>query len=390
MKQMRKILFIKSFAQSAKLVLILLLLLAVNPVFAALHYTVVVDAGSSGSRIYLYKYKQSGVNKISDLRLIASKKIHPGLSNFADNYDGIDGYIKPLLVFAKEKLDSEGSVTQVDFSLLSTAGMRLLSADQQQQIYQRVKAVMNKYTRFKIRKIETITGQWEAIYGWIAANYDERSLVSGKTIGILDMGGASAEVAFEMRPGARSSQAVNLRLGANNFLVYATSYLGLGQNQIRNQFANNASCFSRGYPLPSGKAGEGDYGSCVEDIKPFIKKVHDVGKVKKLIIPGTKFIAVSGYHHLLHSNVFSSGAGFTPAQLYNKGVQVCGQSWSSLKSQYGDNPYLYSACFNLAYFYELLTDGLKFKNNHYFSTLHNVDWALGVVVFQAYNSASVM
>lgn len=371
-------------------ILFILLLLSVNSVFAAMCYSIVVDAGSSGSRIYLYRYKQSGVNKISDLKLIASKKNHPGLSNFADNYDGIDSYIKPLLVFAKEKLNSEGSETQVDFSLLSTAGMRLLSIDQQQQIYQHIKMAVNKYTKFKIRQIKTITGQWEAIYGWIAANYDGRSLVSGKTIGILDMGGASAEVAFEMRPGARSSQVVNLRLGVNNFLVYAISYLGLGQNQIRNQFTNNANCFSRGYPLPSGKAGEGDYKSCVEDIKPFIKKVHDVGKVKKLIIPGTKFIAVSGYHNLLHSNVFSSGAGFTPAQLYNKGVQVCGQSWSSLKSQYGDNPYLYSACFNLAYFYELLTDGFKFKDDHYFSTLRDIDWALGVVVFQAYNSASAM
>ena len=199
------------------------------------------------------------------------------------------------------------------------------------------------------------------------------------------MGGASAEVAFEMRPGARSSHVVNLRLSGNNFLVYAISYLGLGQNQIRNQFANNASCFARGYPLPSGEAGEGDYKSCVKSIKPFLKKVHDVNKVKRLIVPGTKFIAVSWYHDLLHSNIFSSGAGFTPGQLYNKGVQICGQSWSSLKTQYGDNPYLYSACFNLAYFYELLTEGFKFKDDYHFNTLRDVDWALGVVVYQAYN-----
>jgi apyrase len=361
-------------------------LLIVNPVFAAMRYTIVVDAGSSGSRIYLYQYQKSGVNKISDLQLIASKKVHPGLSNFVDNYAVIDNYIKPLLIFVKDKLNAEVNESQVNFYLLSTAGMRLLSTDQQQQIYQHVKAAVNKYTNFEIKQVETITGQWEALYGWIAANYGERLLVSGKTVGILDMGGASAEVAFEMRPGARSSHAVNLRLGANNFLVYAVSYLGLGQNQIRNQFANNASCFSRGYPLPSGEMAEGDYRSCTKAIKPFLKEVHNVDEVKKMIAPGTKFIAVSWYHDLLHSNVFSSGAGFTPAQLYNKGVQICSQSWNSLKMQYGDNPYLYSACFNLAYYYELLTNGFKFKDGYYFNTLRDVDWALGVVVFQAYNN----
>ncbi|MGD9152952.1 MAG: hypothetical protein PVG30_04750 [Gammaproteobacteria bacterium] len=366
-------------------ILFLLLLLVVNPVFAAMRYTIVVDAGSSGSRIYLYQYQKSGVNKISDLQLITSKKIHPGLSNFVDNYAGIDNYIKPLLIFIKDKLNAGVDESQVNFYLLSTAGMRLLSADQQQQIYQHVKAAVNKYTKFKIKQIATITGQWEAIYGWIAANHDNHSLVSGKTIGVLDMGGASAEAAFEMRPGARSSHAVNLRLGANNFLVYAISYLGLGQNQVRHQFTNNASCFARGYPLPSGEMGEGDYRSCVKAIRPFLEEVHDVGKVRQLIAPGTKFIAVSWYYDLLHSNIFNSGAGFTPAQLYNKGVQICDQSWTSLKMQYGDDPYLYSACFNLAYFYGLLTHGFKFKDNHHFSTLRNVDWALGVVVFHAYN-----
>ena len=76
------------------LLVLLLLLGMATTAYAETHYSAVVDAGSSGSRIYLYRYQQDNPDTISGLTLVASKKVQPGISSFAHNYEGIDAYLK--------------------------------------------------------------------------------------------------------------------------------------------------------------------------------------------------------------------------------------------------------------------------------------------------------
>ena len=96
-------------------------------------------------------------------------------------------------------------------------------------------------------------------------------------------------------------------------------------------------------------------------------------------------MAISGYHDLLHSNLFDQGAGFTPQELSLRGKRICGESWPSLDAKYGDNPDLYSACFTLAYFYALLSDSYRFEDQYYFDTAQDIDWTSGVALYQAYH-----
>lgn len=58
---------------------------------------------------------------------------------------------------------------------------------------------------FKVKNVEIISGTKEGLYCWIATNYlmdflpEEQSKING-TVGTLDMGGASAQIAFQVGP----------------------------------------------------------------------------------------------------------------------------------------------------------------------------------------------
>lgn len=76
------------------------------------HYAIVVDAGSSGSRVYIYWYSVPTARMGEESRLpvidfvkdrsnnAASMKVSPGVSSFHSNLSGLDHYIRKLLDFA--------------------------------------------------------------------------------------------------------------------------------------------------------------------------------------------------------------------------------------------------------------------------------------------------
>lgn len=369
------------------LLTIALLVLQITTSFALnntkAQYTVVVDGGSSGSRIYLYQYTPS--KDKNAIKLIASKKITPGLSNFTNNTKQIGPYFKPLLTFIKQKLAQRRiAESEVNFYFLATAGMRMFPRYQQDTVYTELKDTVQKQTKFHIKQITTITGQWEAIYNWLAANYSYGTLQSGKTLGVLDMGGASTEIAFELHGDIPKQEVTYLRINSTTFPLYAVSYLGIGQNVIRSQYLNNANCFPVGYTMPNGNYGVGDYDKCIKDIKPLIDHVQNVAKTKKLVPDNMDFIAVDVFYKLTHSTVVDLPKGFTPRILHSIGSKFCRQNWQNLRQQYGNDPGLYKDCFNMAYFYTLLKSGYHFKEHQFFHTTHDIDWTLGVAVYQAF------
>ena len=214
---------------------IFILLLIVDHILAALYknhyqYAVVIDAGSSGSRAYLYKWPQhSGDPK--DLLLISPvmslsgkplyKKVMPGLSGLKDKPEDALEYIRPLLTFAQEHIPRH-KIHETPLYILATAGMRMLEPMKQEAILSSVRnAVENNFDfLFPDGNLEVISGKQEGIYQWLAINYvlgkfdnDESgdSLVAlepksdydhvvlrPRTVGAIDMGGASMQIAMEI------------------------------------------------------------------------------------------------------------------------------------------------------------------------------------------------
>jgi hypothetical protein len=101
-------------------------------------YAVVFDAGSSGTRIKVYKLTIAhGPLQVSDVQQVPvpkPDKAKPGLSEFADNIDGIGSYLRPLIDGAKKVIpkDKQASTT---IQLFATAGMRLLKKEEVTKVF---------------------------------------------------------------------------------------------------------------------------------------------------------------------------------------------------------------------------------------------------------------
>ncbi|XP_074643292.1 ectonucleoside triphosphate diphosphohydrolase 4-like isoform X2 [Tubulanus polymorphus] len=249
------------------------------------HYGIVVDAGSSGSRIFVYFWPTHDGNP-KDLLNIDQvvdkdfqpvvKKVNPGLSSFSKNPAEVGQYIRPLLTYAANHVP-KSKHRETPVYVLATAGMRMISESAQQKIMEnvRLEIKMNFDFLFTDEHVEIISGKQEGVYAWIATNNvlgrfhhegepcsteeNETEVMmhspdTGKhrrkrTVGIIDMGGGSVQIAFEIPKSVGSDQPIvnknliaDFNLGCknsdddHNYRVYVTTFLGFGANSARQRY----------------------------------------------------------------------------------------------------------------------------------------------------------
>ena len=194
----------------------------------------IIDAGSSGSRLFVYEINVDGNKKVNLLYPLNAqqKKDSKGkaLSKIVNHQDSVRVFLESMT--SKYKCDS------IDLYILATAGMRLKPKAHADSIYARMLG-QHDINGYYIKSAMTISGQYEGLYGWIAANYDNGKLgfskkgnrktlkFIGKPNGILEIGGASMQLAFPTKVAHRDCLT---RPGINK--IYCKSYLGGGVDQI--------------------------------------------------------------------------------------------------------------------------------------------------------------
>jgi Golgi nucleoside diphosphatase len=216
-------------------------------------YAVVIDAGSSGSRALVYAYSYGGgdrrrtgstsfqdqlpiIRKASDVVIDGTAeadpsqpstssssgewqmKVEPGISTFGGKPNEVGPtYLQRLLDFALGVVPPAAHRSTPIF-LYATAGVRLLAEDERRQLLDHTCHYIKQNAPFIVGLCEdhvnVISGEMEGIYGWLAVNYLLKGFTkqqapseldsnghdgagSGGTFGFLDMGGASAQIAFE-------------------------------------------------------------------------------------------------------------------------------------------------------------------------------------------------
>nr|GAT58135.1 predicted protein [Mycena chlorophos] len=236
-------------------------------------FGIVVDAGSSGSRVQIYSWRDPrtlDVRKGSPLATTLPKvekgtrdgenwmfKVEPGISSFADKPEDIANHLRPLLAHARE-LIPPSLQHETPLFLLATAGMRLLTPEKQAALLQQTCNFLVHHSDFKIdapskagpcgSSIRIITGEEEGLFGWIAVNYLMDGFQADQTTyGFLDMGGASTQIAFEPQSENVDDEMdlieVRLRLLGGeeiNHKVFVTTWLGYGTNQARERYVGKA------------------------------------------------------------------------------------------------------------------------------------------------------
>ena len=180
-----------------------------------------------------------------------------GISTFGDkpNLVGPD-HLKELFDHALG-IVPEDAVSDTPIFLLATAGMRLLKEQARKELLRQICTYARQNTKFSLPDcnlhIQVIPGETEGLYGWIAANYllggfdnpEDHSHGKGHhTYGFLDMGGASAQIAFAPNATEAEKHAEDLQLlrmrtidgAASEYKVFVTTWLKFGMNEARRRY----------------------------------------------------------------------------------------------------------------------------------------------------------
>ena len=402
-------------------------------------YGVVLDAGSSGSRAYVYRWKtaehvlaKNDRDEVVRLPEIKTKnkwrhKVHPGISTFGDKPELVgQDHLKELVEFALDIVPKE-EVEKTPVFLLATAGMRLLPEYQRKAVLENVCAYFQQTTKFQLPDcdlhIQVIPGETEGLYGWIAANYllggfdDPRQHDHGKghhTYGFLDMGGASAQIAFapnvtEAQRHANDLKLLRLRKVNGQPLeygVFVTTWLGFGANEARRRYVEHlleASPEEHEVPDPclpvglvvsqtgeelapdskeaTGKqahlVGTGRFAECLESTYPLLEKEKACQDPPCLLngvhtpaidFDVNHFVGVSEYWHTTHE-VFAMAHKDKAYDFrtYQKQVSdFCSRDWTDIEKDVGkekwgqkvDEKTVEEVCFKASWLINMLHDGI--------------------------------
>ncbi|KAJ5656508.1 hypothetical protein N7507_008458 [Penicillium longicatenatum] len=399
-------------------------------------YGVVLDAGSSGTRVHVYRWlrnvvarKKADADDLKSLPEIKTKeewvkKIHPGVSSFADRPDAIGpDHLAELLEHAKSVIPQDDAKDTPIF-LLATAGMRLLGNLERQLLLDQICSYARANTDFLLpdcgAHIQVIPGVTEGLYGWIATNYLMGTFDSplahdhGKghhTYGFLDMGGASAQIAFAPNATETEKHANDLTLlrlrnvdgSEQEHRVFVTSWLEFGVHEARRRFveALQAAMGSGTEELPDpclpnglrttldGKevqlgsparptlVGTGRFDECLRQTFPLLDKdapcldspclLHGI-HVPAIDFDVNHFIGISEYWHTTHE-IFEMGYKDKAYDFntYQERVKIfCSQDWDSIEQgietqQWGkkvDHEKAYEVCFKASWIINMLHDGI--------------------------------
>jgi apyrase len=114
-------------------------------------YGIVIDGGSTGTRIHVFEYRVENGSPVYDFGPdgLATMRVNPGLSAFAEDPDGAGGSLTELLEFGKGRVP-RGRWGETEVRLMATAGLRLLESDLQQRILDSCRQVLRS-SGFKFR-----------------------------------------------------------------------------------------------------------------------------------------------------------------------------------------------------------------------------------------------
>lgn len=209
-------------------------------------YGIVLDAGSSHTALYIYKWpsdKQNGTGIVTQ-----HSECHVeggGISSYAGHQGAAGQSLEACLDRAVKDIPKERhQLTPV--YLGATAGMRLLNISSPElsvQILQEVGHKIQSYP-FSYRGAAILSGQEEGAYGWVTVNYLLENFIKygfvghwfspGKpTVGALDFGGASTQITFATQEEVEDKRDMRkLRLYGHEYSLYTHSFLCYGQDQV--------------------------------------------------------------------------------------------------------------------------------------------------------------
>lgn len=267
-----------------------------------------------------------------------------------------------------------------------------------------------------------ISGETEGLYGWIAANYlvggfdapEEHDHGKGHhTYGFLDMGGASAQLAFAPNATEAENHSNDLKLlrlrtlngTSTEYKVFVTTWMGFGAHQARKRYVEKlldaGGTPGRQIPdpcLPAGLTittegdllvpdtikgqkvhllGTGKFIECLKSTKPLLDKeahcedppclLHGV-HVPSIDFDVNHFIGVSEYWHTTHGifEMSHEDKAYDFHTYQQRVSEFCSENWTTIENdikakKWGkkvDEETAAEVCFKASWLINMLHEGI--------------------------------
>ena len=384
-------------------------------------YGVAVDAGSSGSRIYLYRWPiNTGKRRLLDhsssdnnsftqveKEAIFSEERTPGI----DTDHGID-HLEELVSLTKAALPPDADPSAVPIYLGATAGMRIVDSAFEADVMSHVRSLLRSSGfHFVDDFARTISGEEEGVYDWLVANYLKNGNfpTPATAYGALDLGGASTQISFPTS--TVTDDLIPLRIDNVEYPLYTQSFLYFGTDQARLQYdtkfatpTKSNPCYPTGYTDPdSNISGSSNWEECLSSVA----KLFDETIIHRPPIDvNQRFIAMSAFVYTWDYMGLKIGRETEDLNALNaNGRHICNLPVKQQIEQYRlhmthrptkrKTTKPHAQCFNAAFQYHLLSKGygLPVSNTpieiYYDIGGTKVQWALGLMLMEANKISSI-
>ncbi|CAB3398482.1 unnamed protein product [Caenorhabditis bovis] len=367
-------------------------------------FTVVIDAGSTGTRLHLYKFLHDPEKNKNGMPFTVEQEIFqevkPGLSSYAKNAEDAAKSLEPLLQRARKEVP-HFMWEKTPITLKATAGLRLLPGDMADDILEQVeKTIFNSgfYAAFP-ESVSVMSGSDEGVYSWFTLNIlletlfqDEKKSgfvprpAAHMSVAAFDLGGGSTqltywpnnEAVFEEHPGFER----DIDFFGHHIRLFTHSFLGNGliaarlsilktetPDAIERDHKLTTSCMPNGYHLPDWEYslkmwsvnGNEKYSfeNCYQVSKRFVES-SNIMHLREL--KGSPIYLFSYFFdRALNSGlVKDNNGGKVMLKEFKKAAKIACQR--NVREINDGSHWMPWQCLDLTYIYSLLHDGYRFDD----------------------------
>ncbi|KRZ73189.1 Nucleoside-diphosphatase uda-1 [Trichinella papuae] len=376
-------------------------------------YTMIIDAGSTGTRLEIFEFSHNPSNPSIPFKLQKELFVerNPGLSSYSSVPKEAAAVVADLMEEAKLAIP-QCLWKHSPVALRATAGFRLLPKETVKTILQEIETVLRDSPFLTGEDPATVLdGTDEGIFGWFTLNYlldrleslMQESNAQRLTIGeklsaaAFDLGGGSTQVTFILRGSEEqypSSFIKEITLFSKKVKLYSHSYLGNGVmasrlNILRMSGKSTGTVISPCIAVADELnwkfqetnyriLGSSEYGfdNCYKNVRKhvYLSSIHEAGR----FILGDLYAFGYFYDHALRIGIISTqGGNVTAAQFLVAAKKACSRT-----EKFKNDSWKPWQCLDLTYIYSLLVDGYGIAADRNITIVKKLrgmemSWALG-------------
>ncbi|GFR62725.1 ectonucleoside triphosphate diphosphohydrolase [Elysia marginata] len=238
-------------------------------------FSVVIDAGSTGSRVFVFHFKARSGDFVDNdgVRLESEyfQSVEPGISSYSKHPQEAANSLMPMLKRSLKHVPKELQ-EQTLVTLKATAGLRLLPRPKADAILSKIRQLLisSPYYLPDPSQVMIMSGEEEGLFGWVTINFlldvlwDEDD---DNTVTAFDLGGGSTQVTFELSNKQMGDCPVKdlyrVKLMHESFNVFTHSYLGYGLKSARLDITGGGQSFGSDDPHADTRRRQLEDGSVV-------------------------------------------------------------------------------------------------------------------------------